>query len=54
MYDAWFHTFTKDGDPPSAGNVWRSEAHARTLEAIADSKSRDFYEGALADKYMTL
>ena len=50
MYDAWFQTYIQDGHPPSAGSIWRSEAHAKTLEAIAGSKSRDFYEGALADR----
>lgn len=35
---------------PKAGEIWRSEAHARTLRAIAQSGSEDFYHGDLAQK----
>lgn len=44
----WFETFTANGRPPAAGERWRSEGHASTLERIAASGSRDFYEGDLA------
>ncbi len=33
-----------------AGELWKSKWHAKTLEAIAKSEGRDFYEGELADK----
>ncbi|MCC6174152.1 MAG: gamma-glutamyltransferase family protein [Chloroflexi bacterium] len=44
----WFDTFAPDGRAPAAGERWRSEGHARTLERIATSEARDFYEGELA------
>ena len=33
---------------PAAGEIWRSEPHARTLETIAESNGEDFYRGGLA------
>ena len=42
--------FLPGGRAPQAGELFRSEAHARTLEAIADSQGEDFYRGALARK----
>jgi len=44
----WKATFTPGGRAPAAGERWSSEAHARTLEKIAASRARDFYEGDLA------
>ncbi|MDS1141031.1 gamma-glutamyltransferase family protein [Pusillimonas sp. SM2304] len=43
-------TFLIGGAPPRAGDIWRCAAQARTLERIAGSLGRDFYEGELADK----
>lgn len=40
--------FLPHGRPLAAGEVFRSEAHARTLEAIAQSAGEDFYRGDLA------
>jgi len=40
--------FLPQGRSPAAGEVFRSEAHARTLEAIAQSAGEDFYRGELA------
>jgi gamma-glutamyltranspeptidase/glutathione hydrolase len=40
--------FLPGGRAPSAGELFRSEAHASTLEAIADSHGEAFYRGALA------
>lgn len=40
--------FLPEGHAPRAGEVFRSEAHARTLEAIAASGGEAFYRGALA------
>ena len=40
--------FLPGGRAPHAGEVFRSEAHASTLEAIADSHGETFYRGALA------
>jgi gamma-glutamyltranspeptidase/glutathione hydrolase len=42
--------FAPNGKAPSAGQLWRSEDHARTLGRIAESKGEDFYRGELADK----
>ncbi|MGE3911619.1 MAG: gamma-glutamyltransferase family protein [Chloroflexota bacterium] len=49
-FRGWFETFTPSGRPPAAGERWSSEGHASTLEQIAASNSRAFYEGALAQK----
>ncbi|BAU40911.1 gamma-glutamyltransferase family protein [Leptolyngbya sp. O-77] len=35
---------------PKAGEIWRSEGHARTLRAIAQSGGEAFYTGELAQK----
>ncbi len=35
---------------PKAGEIWRSEAHAKTLRAIAQSGGNSFYQGELAAK----
>jgi len=50
QFAAWFDTFTVDGKPPEAGQVWSSNAHADTLQLIAESNSEAFYRGELADK----
>jgi gamma-glutamyltranspeptidase/glutathione hydrolase len=47
-FEPWRETFTPGGRPPTAGERWSSEGHASTLERIAASGSRDFYEGDLA------
>jgi gamma-glutamyltranspeptidase/glutathione hydrolase len=47
-FAAWRATFTKDGRPPAAGELFRCPDHARTLEQIAESGGESFYRGALA------
>ncbi|CDS54818.1 Gamma-glutamyltranspeptidase [Polaromonas sp. CG9_12] len=42
--------FLPGGRAPHAGEVFRSEAHASTLEAIAESHGESFYRGALAQR----
>jgi gamma-glutamyltranspeptidase/glutathione hydrolase len=42
--------FLPGGRAPIAGELFRSEAHASTLEAIADSHGEAFYRGALASR----
>ncbi|SFB74785.1 gamma-glutamyltransferase 2. Threonine peptidase. MEROPS family T03 [Polaromonas sp. OV174] len=42
--------FLPDGQAPRAGQLFRSEGHASTLEAIADSHGEAFYRGALAQR----
>ena len=46
----WFDTFAPNGRSPAAGERWSSAGHASTLERIADSGARDFYEGELAGR----
>lgn len=46
----WFETFAPDGKPPGPGDVWKSPAHAQSLESIAVTKTESFYKGELADK----
>lgn len=38
---------------PAAGEIWRSEAHAKTLRAIAQSGGESFYRGQLAEQLAT-
>jgi gamma-glutamyltranspeptidase / glutathione hydrolase len=40
--------FLPNGRAPRVGEMYRSEAHARTLELIAESDGEAFYRGALA------
>ena len=40
--------FLPDGRPPRAGELFRSEAHASTLEDIVATEGESFYRGALA------
>lgn len=45
----WFDTFGNER-APVAGDIWRSAAHADTLQSIADTGAESFYRGALAEK----
>ncbi|MDR3435160.1 gamma-glutamyltransferase family protein [Telmatospirillum sp.] len=42
--------FLPDGRAPRAGELFRSEAHASTLERIVASKGEAFYRGEIAEK----
>ncbi len=42
--------FLPGGRAPQAGEVFRSEAHARTLELIADTEGEAFYRGVIAER----
>ncbi|RYF22706.1 MAG: gamma-glutamyltransferase family protein, partial [Comamonadaceae bacterium] len=42
--------FMPGGRTPKAGEIFRSEAHARTLELIAATEGEAFYRGELAEK----
>src|SRR5690625_5277743 len=42
--------FTSEGRAPQAGELIRLPGHARSLQLIADSGGREFYEGSLAAK----
>jgi gamma-glutamyltranspeptidase/glutathione hydrolase len=47
---AWFDTFTHDGRAPNAGDIFKSSAHAKTLQDIANTDAESFYRGELAEK----
>ena len=49
-FSAWFETFAPGGEAPKAGDLWQSEGHAKTLEAIAKTDAKAFYTGELADR----
>ncbi|WP_077216157.1 gamma-glutamyltransferase family protein [Bacillus kwashiorkori] len=49
-FQPWFDTFIPNGKLPKIGEIWRSEAHATTLEKIAESAGESFYRGELAEK----
>lgn len=46
----WFETFAPGGEVPRPGQVWKCEAMADSLESIARTKARSFYEGDLMEK----
>ncbi|UTR14068.1 gamma-glutamyltransferase family protein [Salipaludibacillus sp. LMS25] len=50
MFKSWFKTFAPGGRAPKAGEMWCSEGHATTLEAIGRTSGKAFYTGELADK----
>ncbi len=49
-YKPWFETFAPSGRAPLAGEIWKSNDHAKTLELIAKTNGIAFYHGELADK----
>jgi gamma-glutamyltranspeptidase/glutathione hydrolase len=50
QFKTFFDVFTKDNEPYQAGDVFKSERHARTLELIASTNAKAFYEGELATR----
>ncbi len=48
-YAPLFESFTAEGRTPAAGQIWRCEAQARTLEKIAETNAASFYHGELAE-----
>lgn len=50
QFESWFQTFAPQGRAPRTGEVWRSEAHARTLRLIAETEGKAFYQGEIAAK----
>ena len=48
-FQHWFDTFAPE-QAPRAGDLWRSEGHARTLQSIAADGAASFYRGALAER----
>jgi len=49
-FEEWFKVFAPTGQPPKAGEIWKSEAHASTLEEIGATEAESFYRGRLAEK----
>ena len=49
-FRGWFEVFAPGGHAPKAGEIWRSEAMARTLERIGESNAKDLYTGYTAKK----
>ncbi len=50
VFKPWLDTFTNNGNPPKIGDIWKSEGHATTLELIAKTKGKAFYNGTLTEK----
>ncbi|GHB20659.1 gamma-glutamyltransferase family protein [Salinicola rhizosphaerae] len=46
----WLDAFAPEGQAPRAGERYRNEAQARTLESLAASRCESFYRGELAQK----
>lgn len=46
----WPRAFTRGGQAPAVGELWRNPEQAATLRALAASKGREFYEGSLAQR----
>jgi len=49
-FEPFKQVFFPEGRAPRPGEIWRSELHAETLKAIAESKGEAFYRGAIAEK----
>ena len=49
-FGAWHDTFAPGGVVPQTGDLVRLPDHADTLQSIAETNGRSFYEGDLADK----
>ena len=52
-FHTWFNTFAPEGKAPEPGKLWRLPVQAETLQKIADSDARTFYEGEIAEKIDT-
>jgi len=50
QFESWSNTFTINGHAPKPGELWSSTGHARTLQKIADTNARTFYDGVIADR----
>ncbi len=47
-FEGWQQTFAPGGSAPQPGELFKMPGHARTLEAVAGTKGRAFYEGEIA------
>ena len=48
-FQHWFDTFAPE-QAPRAGELWRSAAHADTLQSIAETAAESFYRGPMAQR----
>lgn len=53
QFQGWKQVFAPRGRAPRAGEVFCSEAHARTLEAIGETNGEEFYRGEIARQIVT-
>jgi len=49
-FEEWLKVFAPNGRAPKVGEIWKSEAHAQTLEEIGRTDGESFYRGELAQK----
>lgn len=50
LFKEWFKTFTNNGQPPRAGEIWRSPEMACSLRQIGETSAASFYHGELAER----
>ena len=50
VFSYWFNTFAPNNKAPEPGELWRLAEQAKTLQLIADSEAKAFYQGELAEK----
>lgn len=50
VFDGWFSTFMPEGRAPRPGELFRNPDLADTLEKIAATNARAYYEGEIAEK----
>lgn len=50
VFNEWFKTFTKEGEPYRFGEIVQFHNHAKTLRLIAQSKGEAFYSGEIAEQ----
>lgn len=50
QFDEWFRIFMPGGEAPRPGQLFRNPDLADTLEAIAKTQAKDYYQGEIADR----
>lgn len=48
----FMETFSIHGRAPRAGEIWKSEYQAATLQRLKDAGVKDFYQGQIAEKFI--
>jgi gamma-glutamyltranspeptidase/glutathione hydrolase len=51
-FQPWFDTFAPGGKTPAAGSLWKNPDQAKTLQLIAQTNAKAFYEGEIAEKIL--